>query len=203
MTASHWVDATVCLDDLGPYPAQILVGQRWNGWVIPRFTPAVVERIAADLAATHAARGVDPLDVEIIRFDGDIALTVRAPGTTDEEIVDRQAPDPAGRYRIGGFRWCWSTMDKPTSGPAAETADDSGPVPRAAATVPDLPAGARLLSADEAVALLVTGEHPEAATGSLALDAALVESLRAGAVLACRLPDGRVAFTRPGGPPPA
>jgi hypothetical protein len=59
-----------------------------------------------------------------------------------------------------------------------------------------LPPGARLLSAQEAVDALVSGDHPESPQGGLALDAGLIELLRQGHILACRLPDGRIAFTR-------
>ena len=64
--------------------------------------------------------------------------------------------------------------------------------------LPDLPAGAQLLDADEVIDALVTGDHTDAATGSVALDAALIDALRAGLIMACRLPDGRIAFTPTG-----
>ena len=59
-----------------------------------------------------------------------------------------------------------------------------------------LPPGARLLSAQEAVDALVSGDHPESARGDLAFDGRLIELLRQGHLIACRLPDGRIAFTR-------
>jgi hypothetical protein len=68
-------------------------------------------------------------------------------------------------------------------------------------TLPDLPPGARVLTADEAVELLVTGDHSDAGSGTLALDSALIEALRGGLMVACRLPDGRIAFTRPSADP--
>ena len=64
-------------------------------------------------------------------------------------------------------------------------------------SVPDLPPGARLLSADEAVDLLVTGEHPQAGSGTVVLDSALIDALRHGLIVACQLPDGQIAFTPP------
>lgn len=64
-----------------------------------------------------------------------------------------------------------------------------------------LPPGARLLSAQEAVDALVSGDHPESARGDLALDGRLIQLLRQGRLLACRLPDGRIAFTRHPDPP--
>ncbi|GIM90126.1 hypothetical protein [Paractinoplanes toevensis] len=84
-------------------------------------------------------------------------------------------------------------MSPPRSAPHADDPNDSG----TAHLAPPLPAGARLLTADEAVAVLITGEHPDGDRGTLAFDAALVEALRQGWLLACRLPDGQIAFTRP------
>lgn len=62
--------------------------------------------------------------------------------------------------------------------------------------LPGLPSGARLLSADDAVDKLVTGDHAGATTGSVALDATLIDAIRTGVVVACQLPDGQLAFTR-------
>ncbi|GAA0902846.1 hypothetical protein [Virgisporangium aurantiacum] len=67
--------------------------------------------------------------------------------------------------------------------------------------LPDLPPGARLLSVDEAVDKLVTGDHTGAVTGSIVLDSALIDALRTGLVVACQLPNGQIAFTRPGTDP--
>jgi hypothetical protein len=58
-----------------------------------------------------------------------------------------------------------------------------------------LPPGARLLTADEAITAIVTGDHPQSDVGSLPLDAAFIDALRLGVLVACRLPDGRLAFT--------
>jgi hypothetical protein len=70
--------------------------------------------------------------------------------------------------------------------------------------LPTVPPGARLLTTDEAIELIAAGEHPEAATGNVHLDAALIDTLRSGIVVACRMPDGRLAFSRvPPTAPPA
>lgn len=58
------------------------------------------------------------------------------------------------------------------------------------------PPGGRLLTADEAAELLITGDHPEGARGTIELDAALIQALREGWLVACRMPDGKIAFTR-------
>jgi hypothetical protein len=90
-------------------------------------------------------------------------------------------------------------------GPAAPP-HDSSPQDRSSgqpapdpepAWLPQIPPGARLLSADEAVDLLVTGDHAESPTGNLLFDVALIDLLRVGTIVACQLPDGRLAFTRP------
>ncbi len=200
MPAPPWIPARVGIDpDLGPYPAEILANQRWNGWVIPRFTREVTERIAADLAASNAATAVHPLDAQIVRFDGDAALIVAAPGTHAEEVLDRVDPDGDERYCVGGFRWCWSTVEDPARADPAST--DACPPPGTVAGTPDLPPGARLLPPDEAVTRIVTGDHPEAARGGVDMDAALVDAVRSGEIIACRLADGRLAFTRVAGGP--
>lgn len=72
--------------------------------------------------------------------------------------------------------------------PGVERLDASG--------LPALPPGGRLLSADEAVDLLVTGDHPDSRRGSLILDAAMIDALRDGQIVACLLADGQIAFTR-------
>jgi len=63
-------------------------------------------------------------------------------------------------------------------------------------SLPALPPGARPLTADEAVDMLVTGEHPESDSGTITLDSTLIEGLRGGLIVACELSDGRIAFTR-------
>ncbi|SRR6266545_703202 len=112
MARPVWEPARVEIDEgPGPYDAEILVDQRWSGWVIPRFTRAVAQRVAADITTTNTAPHVHPLDAEVLRFDGDDVLLVRAPGTAEEEVLERVEPDADGRYGIGGFRWCWSRTE--------------------------------------------------------------------------------------------
>jgi hypothetical protein len=89
-----------------------------------------------------------------------------------------------------------------TTVPATTVPGTTNPGTLAGKAVPgpiaELPVGARLLSAGEAVALLATRTHPEAATAVPALDRALIDAIRAGTVLACQLSDGRISFTRRG-----
>jgi hypothetical protein len=67
--------------------------------------------------------------------------------------------------------------------------------------LPDLPPGARLLSVDDAVDKLVTGDHAGATTGSVVLDTTLIDAIRTGLIVACQLPDGRLAFAPTGTDP--
>jgi hypothetical protein len=82
----------------------------------------------------------------------------------------------------------------------AERPAPDHPIGRAEAanpgTPPQAPPGGRLLSVDEAIEALVTGDHTASATGSLPLDGALIDLLRDGSIIACRTADGRLAFTR-------
>lgn len=62
--------------------------------------------------------------------------------------------------------------------------------------LPQVPPGAQLLSADEAVERLVNGDHRESNQGSVGMDAALIELIREGQVVVMLDADGRLAFTR-------
>lgn len=81
-----------------------------------------------------------------------------------------------------------NTHDSPKP---VETAQ--GNPPQAA---PQLPSGGQQLTTDEAVEVLATADHPGSARGTVEFDAALVEALREGWLVACRMPNGQVAFTR-------
>lgn len=63
-----------------------------------------------------------------------------------------------------------------------------------ATTSVPVPPGAELLTPDEAVQAITTQDHPEAASGGIELDGALIELIRAGRVVAARFADGRLAF---------
>jgi hypothetical protein len=58
-----------------------------------------------------------------------------------------------------------------------------------------LPPGAESLDADQLARILADGDHPETRAHALT-DEQLVEPVRAGFLAACRLEDGRIAFTR-------
>src|SRR5207302_8388293 len=89
MSTPSWVPAMVAIgEDMGPYAARILADQRWNGWVVPRFTREVAQQVVADLnaintAAINTGEDVDPFEAELARFDGDDILIIQAPGTDE------------------------------------------------------------------------------------------------------------------------
>jgi hypothetical protein len=91
--------------------------------------------------------------------------------------------DTAGQLGVAGER---AQVNRPGTGD--DRLDSPG--------VPALPPGGRLLSADDAVDLLVIGHHADSRHGSLVLDAALIEAIRNGQVVACLLANGQIAFTR-------
>lgn len=61
--------------------------------------------------------------------------------------------------------------------------------------LPQVPPGARLLSANEAIERLVVGDHRESNQGSVGIDAALIELIREGQVVVMLDADDRLAFT--------
>ncbi len=60
---------------------------------------------------------------------------------------------------------------------------------------PPAPPGGRLPTVDEAAHLITTGDHPGVWAGSLPLDAALLEALRSGRIVAAQTADGHLVFT--------
>lgn len=61
-----------------------------------------------------------------------------------------------------------------------------------------LPPGATPLTVGEAIECIVTGDHPEVAAGSLGQDLVMVDMLRRGLAVGCKLPDGKLAFAPTG-----
>lgn len=98
------------------YPA--LVDEvRWNGWAVPWFDKATAELVVADQAAMREQYGED---VGTLEWDGDVIVLTEYAGESE-----RIAPDPTGRYCIGGWNWCWFETDPNAAvltEPAAETA---------------------------------------------------------------------------------
>lgn len=93
-------------------------------------------------------------------------------------LVERRVAAPTGR-------------DADPAAVAAALSPAVG-VALAAATLPD---GAMLLEPDALEAALRDGDHPEARAGG-DVDAELLAVVRSGEIVAARLADGRIAFTR-------
>jgi hypothetical protein len=114
-------------------------------------------------------------------------------------LVDDQ-PDPADTpATVPGL----AALLSATTTPATTSADTTHRAAVAARTTAAsvlaarAPVGARLLTADETIAIVTGGAHPESVTGSPALDHVLIDAIRSGLVVACQLADGRISFTRP------
>ncbi|MCX4682285.1 hypothetical protein OG413_44700 [Streptomyces sp. NBC_01433] len=93
----EWFPSSVALEDLGPYPAEVL-GYRHDGMILPRFTADTVLRIVDDAQA--AAPGAPR-----IRFtDGSVEVLSRGRA---QAVLERCAPDPAGWYAFGHGSLSW------------------------------------------------------------------------------------------------
>lgn len=111
---ARWVPARVEIHDFaGPYDAEILDGETWNGWVIPRFTREVAELLMADVNAATPSDIADEREtlqwspngraIQMIRTMWDAAGDDGVPETSVETIE----PDADGRYAIGARAWIW------------------------------------------------------------------------------------------------
>lgn len=72
----------------------------------------------------------------------------------------------------------------------------AGGQPTPTPALPPLPPGARVLAPDDAVHLLVAGNHLTGQHDDLALVVDFIDALHAGLIIAARMPDGTLAFTR-------
>ncbi len=126
----RWAPATVqVFGVLGPYAAQVADGYRWFGWLVPRFTTAVVDAIIAALD-TIAAPG-QPGTVDLARRRGDTVEIIAAAGT-DAEHIEVLHADDAGMFTLGAYRWCWEAVEAdphrqpPSTGPDTATGGAPG-----------------------------------------------------------------------------
>lgn len=105
-------NALVTLDDEHFFPCQDS-GQRWNGFVCPRFRRPVAEVIVRVLNAEQE-RTQDPDGMELSR-DGDV-IVVHALSCVDEADyeTDRVAAGADGRYPLGAWGWVWTLAEPET-----------------------------------------------------------------------------------------
>lgn len=128
--AGRWRPARLEVAGLpADYPGEIADNTTFDGWCLPRFTPTIAARIAADLHRTH---GPTPRT--------DMPGGLRPVALTDRPATDlppgEQALvglDPDGRHRLGAGRWHWVATDRlPTgtidtyAGPAGTHLPDPG-----------------------------------------------------------------------------
>jgi hypothetical protein len=98
----------------------------WNGWAVFSCTRPVAEAIVADQhhhRRDHRdalrAEGVPESDLDArvdaeltnLWFDGDVIVADQRAQYDDPEAIDHLRPDPAGRYVVMGWNWCWGPVD--------------------------------------------------------------------------------------------
>jgi len=113
---ARWIPATVRIFGiLGPHPAQIADGYSWFGWLVPRFTAAVVDAIIADLDTI--AEACPPGQVDVVRRRDDTVEIITAAHTAAEH-VDQVHADADGTFTLGAYRWCWESADPDPTAPS-------------------------------------------------------------------------------------
>lgn len=131
----EYASIEVGLDEDGPYPCVVALSDgsqpmtdpqlgwignripRWNGFVaFPLFDRPTVERIAANLAKSHATNPDD----SYLTWDGDTVVlhdgvaeqdAVTDPegwGDYEPERIEPQVVEGVQRWDIGGCSWVWS-----------------------------------------------------------------------------------------------
>jgi hypothetical protein len=98
-------NALVTIDGVGQFRAWVDDRERWNGWLVPRFTRAVAEEVMAWLNAEHADVGDGSDRAE---WDGEVWVH-HSPMYEDSGYApERLQPGLRdGRYPIGGYSWTW------------------------------------------------------------------------------------------------
>lgn len=196
-----WVPALVTCHNAGGGYYRALVADGYTalrGGLLCRFPRHEVERMSRHLHSLSI--GDMPGEHPVLHTARDFVSVQYEETASDEGSLwiedDRVPADADDHYAIGAYRWKWSPHEP-------DDADGLGHAHRPEADadwrdrpgLPSIPPGGRLLAADEAVSLLVMGDHSESRDGSLAIDAALIEAIRQGHIVACLFGDGRVAFT--------
>lgn len=88
---------------------------RWNGWAVPMFTRAEVDRIAAQCRAFNAALSPDEVadcGALVLTWDGDVLVSFD-PHYPDEEPTREEPgalPDGTPVWGVGDG-WCWSEVE--------------------------------------------------------------------------------------------
>lgn len=88
---------------------------RWNGWAVPMFTRAEVDRLAEQMRQHNATLDADELEdmgALVLTWDGDVLVTFD-PHYPDEEPTREEPghlPDGTPVWGVGDG-WCWSEVE--------------------------------------------------------------------------------------------
>ena len=105
-TQSQWREADIYADWNGhTYKGEILRNERWNGFVIPRFSKAEAQRVVADQEVMWMEI---PEDAERLEWDGD---NIKVTSQYDDGDTGFINPDADGMYAIGGWGWVWTEAE--------------------------------------------------------------------------------------------
>lgn len=118
------IEAQVTVTGNHTYPARIIPGQTWNGWLVPYFTLEIVRQIAAETQAAAERYGHKCVDtVHVIDGGTDEAGQPRAVVVQvswryldqdgPESVTSVAAPNEDGLYCVGGWEWTWYRVDAP------------------------------------------------------------------------------------------
>lgn len=106
--------AIVAIDDGVMLPAFLPTsGQRWNGWEMPIFDPAVIAQHRETLAKMFPVEGDNP-DALVLSWNGDRPSIIDPQFEDDEEFdyVAERVVDGRAFLDIGGGAFVWSEMEE-------------------------------------------------------------------------------------------
>ena len=118
-----WYQAQVEIDGLpGPWPAWLRRDQRWNGWVVPEFTPETADQI---WAAFDGSTGDDSRYTTV--GEGADRTWIYTYDEEEPEAFGLGTFEIAGQTRtlvsLGGMSWCWSIAEPEDDASESEALD--------------------------------------------------------------------------------
>jgi len=103
-------EMSVAIGDGHSFPALVDLGERWNGWLCPRFDRTIVGRVVDWLNGERAtAPECDRPDYAHATWTG---TTILLSECGDASAPERIEPDADGRYSLGAYSWCWEPVQQ-------------------------------------------------------------------------------------------